>query len=61
MRQDPQWKMISVIWKLIILLCIVIAFHLLITWGALGALEKTNSRLDALEQYCGYPLDKDTE
>jgi hypothetical protein len=55
MREDD----ISLLWKFIIILCAILALHMLITWGALGALSKTNSRLDALEQHCGYALDKD--
>ena len=59
MREDPQLKMVSLLWLFIIILCVITALHMLITWGALGALSETNSRLDALEQHCGYALDKD--
>ena len=59
MREDPQSKMVSLLWLFIIILCVITALHMLITWGALGALSETNSRLDALEQHCGYALDKD--
>ena len=59
MREDPQLKMVSLLWLFIIILCVITALHMLITWGALGALSETNRRLDALEQHCGYALDKD--
>ncbi len=61
MRQDTDWKIVNLLWSFIIFLCGVTVCHLLITWGSLGVIAETNSRLAALEQHCGYAPDKDTE
>ena len=60
MREYPQLEMVRTLWVFIIILFVTTALHMLITWLTLDVIAQTKSRLDALEQHCGYALDKDT-
>ena len=59
MREDPLSNQVNLLWIFIIILCVATAFHMLITWAALGILGETQNRITALEQHTGYAVDKD--